>query len=407
MKIVDVCAFYAPAGGGVKTYIDRKLAYARSAGVEMVVVAPGPASGIEQRGPGARIAWLRSPRFPLDGKYHYFGEGKALHALLDAEAPDVVEASSPWRSPSMVADWSGDAVRSLVMHADPLAAYAYRWFEGFAERPTIDRGFDRYWRHLRRLDGGFDTVISASHSLSRRLEAGGLRRVVTNPMGIDANVFSPALRDDSLRRRLLALCGLGPDAMLLVGVGRHAPEKRWPMVVSAVMAAQYRLPVALVLVGDGRERGRIAREIGTNPHIRMLAPISDRAEMARTIASADALVHGCEAETFCMVAAEARACGVPLIAPAEGGAADHARASGGLTFEPGSAASAAEAIVMLAGQRSPAGRPRAAVDRTRTMEDHFSELFAHYEALRDRRRAGVPAPAFIPQPAAISMAGVA
>jgi len=25
MKIVDVCAFYAPKGGGVRTYVDQKL----------------------------------------------------------------------------------------------------------------------------------------------------------------------------------------------------------------------------------------------------------------------------------------------------------------------------------------------------------------------------------------------
>jgi len=25
MRIVDVCAFYTPAGGGVRTYVDRKL----------------------------------------------------------------------------------------------------------------------------------------------------------------------------------------------------------------------------------------------------------------------------------------------------------------------------------------------------------------------------------------------
>ena len=36
------------------------------------------------------------------------------------------------------------------------------------------------------------------------------------------------------------------------------------------------------------------------------------------LASADALVHGCEAETFCLVAAEARASGTPMIVPDRG-----------------------------------------------------------------------------------------
>ena len=41
MRIVDVCAFYTPHGGGVRTYIERKLAVASAAGHEMIILAPG------------------------------------------------------------------------------------------------------------------------------------------------------------------------------------------------------------------------------------------------------------------------------------------------------------------------------------------------------------------------------
>jgi alpha-1,6-mannosyltransferase len=384
MKIVDVCAFYSPKGGGVRTYIDRKLAEGPKAGHEIVVIAPGPRSLIEERGQGARIVWLESPKFPLDGNYHYFADAKALHAALDCERPDVVEVSSPWRSASMVADWQGQAARSLVMHADPLAAYAYRWFEMLADRPTIDRGFDWFWRHLRRLDARFETVISASFSLSARLEAGGLRGVSTIPMGVEPGLFSPALRDLPLRRRLLDMCGLEASGTLLLGVGRHGPEKRWPMIVEAVMSVQFSAPVGLILVGDGRERARIVRQIGANPHIQLLAPITDREELARMMASADGLVHGCEAETFCMVAAEASASGLPLIVPSDGGASDQALAQRGWRYPSGSAAGAARAMLDFVQSRqlelvTPAPIVHSA---PRTMADHFIELFAHYEAVR-------------------------
>jgi len=159
MKIVDVAAFYAPSGGGVRTYIDRKLAAAPARGHEIVVIAPGDTTRDEQHGPGARIRWLRSPRFPLDRAYRYFADRTTLYEMLDEEEPDVVEVSSPWRSASLVADWPGTALRSLIAHADPLSAYAYRWFGGIAERATIDRGFDWYWRHLRRLDARFEIKL--------------------------------------------------------------------------------------------------------------------------------------------------------------------------------------------------------------------------------------------------------
>ncbi|QXQ05045.1 glycosyltransferase [Sphingosinicellaceae bacterium] len=380
MKIVDVCAFYAPKGGGVRTYIDRKLVEGPRAGHEIVVIAPGSRSWTEHRGPGARIVWIKSPKFPLDPNYHYFGDAAVLHAVLDSERPDVVEVSSPWRSASMVAAWRSTAVRTLVMHADPLAAYAYRWFEMLADRPAVDRGFEWYWRHLRRLDAGFDSVVTASRSLTERLEAGGLHHVSTIAMGVEPGVFSPRRRDLALRARLLAMCGLGPEATLLIGVGRHAPEKRWPMIVDAVTSAQFSAAVGLVLVGDGRERSRIAAKIGANPHIRMLKPTNNRAELARLMASADALIHGCEAETFCMVAAEALASGLELIVPDTGGAADQLAGRPGRLFTPASAAAAAREIVAFAEDRR-AGASVPQPVEPRTMRDHFEELFAHYSQL--------------------------
>ena len=36
MRIVDVCAFYAPRGGGVKTYVERKLQAGAAAGHEII-----------------------------------------------------------------------------------------------------------------------------------------------------------------------------------------------------------------------------------------------------------------------------------------------------------------------------------------------------------------------------------
>ncbi|WP_174273302.1 glycosyltransferase, partial [Sphingomonas bacterium] len=237
MKIVDVCAFYAPRGGGVKTYVEHKLKAGPERGHDIVVIAPGPADRIERRGPLARIVWMRSPAFPLDRNYRYFADRPALHRVLDAERPDIVEVSSPWRSASIIADWQGDAPIALIAHADPLSAFAYRWFGGVADRATIDRRFEWYWRHLRRLDARFDLVVSASDSLSVRLRAAGLTKVVTNPMGVEAGVFSPAHRDEALRARLLAQCGLPADATLLLGVGRHSPEKRWDLVIRAATAA--------------------------------------------------------------------------------------------------------------------------------------------------------------------------
>lgn len=381
MRIVDVCAFYTPTGGGVRTYIDRKLAAGPGHGHDVTIIAPGAENKVEERGSGARIVWLESPTFPFDRNYRYFADEAVLHRAISAAMPDILEASSPWRSASMVARWPGPAPRSLFMHSDPLAAFAYRWFEGVVSPAVVDRGFDWFWRHLQRLDRDFGMIVSACASLTERLAAGGLAHVVTNPMGIDPHVFSPHLRDEALRADLLAQCGLGPEATLLLGVGRHAPEKRWRMIVEAVMSAAYYRPIGLVIVGAGRDSGKIRRTMGGNPHIHLAERTSDRAEMARFMASADALIHGSESETFCLVAAEARASGVPLITPDRGAAADHARASNGLTFASGDAASAAAAVARFVDARLAGTLPRAPDEPVRTMDDHFVTLFADFEAM--------------------------
>jgi alpha-1,6-mannosyltransferase len=386
MRIADVCAFYTPAGGGVRTYVEAKLRAAARFGHEVIVIAPGERHEVTRRGPGAVLVTIPSPRLPVDHRYRYFDDERALHGALDAWQPDHVEASSPWSSATMVGRWSGAATRSLIMHSDPLAAYAYRWLGGFVPTSRIDRLFGWFWRHLRGLHGMFDTVVCANSQLSERLRAGGLVNSQTISMGVEGGMFSPALRSAELRSRALSALGLDADATLLVGVGRFSAEKRWHMVLRAVGEASRRHKVGLLLVGDGPRRGRLELMAERLGKMAVLPRINDREELARLLASADALVHGCEAETFCMVAAEARASGIPLIVPDRGAAADQRVPGAGTVYRAASEISLERAIGRFI-NRGPELQRAAAVRASgvRTMDQHFAELFACYEALAPRR----------------------
>jgi alpha-1,6-mannosyltransferase len=273
------------------------------------------------------------------------------------------------------------------MHADPLAAYAYRWLGGFVSTDRIDQLFGWFWRHLRGLGRMFDSVVCANADLAERLRQGGVANCETLPMGVEAGVFSPTLRSAAMREQALRALGLDANATLLVGVGRFSAEKRWDMVMRAVAEAARKRPVGLLLVGDGAKRPRLeqlAQRIGS---VAVLPRITDRTELARLLASADALVHGCEAETFCMVAAEARASGLPLIVPHRGAALDQLVPSGGLTYRAASKVSLERAIGRFI-DRGPELQRAVAVrsSRVRTMDEHFAELFARYEALAPRIR---------------------
>ena len=387
MHIVDISALYSPEGGGIRTYTDRKLQVADRLGHRLTVIVPGAEAAVTAFG-SARMIVIPSPRFPLDRNYFYFESDAVIHAALDREAPDFVEASSPWGSATAVAEWPGPAPRALIMHADPLSAFAYRWLENVVSRRTIDKGFDWFWRHLRRLDAAFDTVICASPSYTRRLTEGGMTRVITLPMGVQPDLFSPTLRDTDLRKRLLDRCQIAETGTLLLGVGRLSPDKRWPMLIAGAVAAGYSRPIGMVIVGDGLGRAPVVRAAGDNPHVQLLSPITDRPAIAQLYASADLLIAGSGAETFGMVMAEARASGLPIIVPNEGAAYDQLVPGAGLAYASGDAASVAMTIGAAITQ-CPALRANAIAGAANvpTMDMHFANLFAEYERIATQGRA--------------------
>ena len=386
MRIADVSAFYTPAGGGVRTYADAKLRATARFGHELILIAPGERHEVTRRGPGAVVVTVPSPQLPVDKRYRYFNDERELHAVLDAWAPDHVEASSPWSSATMVGRWDGSASRSLVMHADPLAAYAYRWLGGVVPIHRIDRMFSWFWRHLRGLGRMFDTVVCANDHLAERLRVGGVANAETVGMGVERGLFRPELRSNGLREQALRAIGLDSSATLLLGVGRFSAEKRWNMVMRAVGEVGRKRPVGMLLVGDGSKRFGLELLANRTRHVDVLPRITDRAELARLMASADALVHGCEAETFCMVAAEARASGIPLIVPDRGATVDQLVGGAGTAFRAGSQISLERAINRFL-DRGPELQRAAAVraSQVRTMDEHFAELFARYEALAMQR----------------------
>ena len=122
MKIVDVCEFYSPTGGGVRNYVEQRFDAAAKRGHELTVIAPGETARVEERG-ASKVVWIESPRLPFDRNYRMFWRAEDVWRVLDAESPDIVEGSSPWRGGWIVAKWQGTAPKSLFMHIDPVAVY--------------------------------------------------------------------------------------------------------------------------------------------------------------------------------------------------------------------------------------------------------------------------------------------
>ena len=390
MRIVDVNEFYSPTGGGVRTYIDRKIGIMSDLGHELIVLAAGTEDWIDDRPGGGRVHYVRSPKLPFDSNYGLFWDREAVTRLLDDYDPDVVECSSPWRPAWFVGEWHGRAVKSFFMHNDNMAAYAQRWFEGVASHDRIERAFAWYTRYMARFLDLYDCVVTNGPALEKRLRARGLRIDAAMPLGIERGHFSPTFRDERLRQALLAQCGLPEDGLLLLGLGRHHPEKRWPMVIDAVERAGATLSVGLILLGQGVDTDRMEKRIAGSPHIRLFRPVYERERLARIMASCDALIHGSEAEPFGLVASEAMASGLPLIVPDTGGCAEVADPHCAELYTARDAIACAEAITRMKA-RDPAMLRRAAVvaaGLVRTDREHTIDLMAYYSTQVAKKRRG-------------------
>jgi alpha-1,6-mannosyltransferase len=386
MKIADVSGFYSETGGGVANYVRQKLTMAARHGHEVVVIAPGERSFVEPR-EGGRIVWVKSPVMPFDANYHVFWRGAEVWQALDRELPDVVEGSSPWRGGWLAGHWPGKAVKALVFHQDFIAGYPYTLLGGAMTHAAIDRLFEPYWGHVRRLSTQFDVTVTGGDWLAERLGRFGVRNATSVPFGIEPGVFSPAHRDEALRADLLARCGIASTGTLLLAVGRLHPEKRHRTIIEAVVEARRVRPdLGLVIVGDGLIRKSVEEWAAKAGGVYMMGALADRQALARCYASGDVLVHGSGAETYGLVVAEAIASGLAVVSPNTGGAADLARRGFSRVYPTGDAAGCAAAILdLVAALDQP--RPTPELAPPGDADAHFEALFALYQGLMDAKAA--------------------
>ena len=323
MHIVDTTLFFAPASGGVKRYLLAKRAFlARQPGMRHTIVVPGPAPARAADG----VVYVPSPRIPFAHGYRCPLELRRWTRRLVQLGPDLIEAGDPyhlaWAALSAARELDVPAV--AFVHSDlPLIAALHCGRAGHALAQW-------YTAHLY---ARFDLVTTAGKQVAARLRERGLKRVAEQPLGVDTAIFHPSRRDPAVKAEL----GLREKTRLLVYAGRLSPEKQVPRLceMASLLGPRYHL----LIVGGS--------ELRTLPHVSFRPYEKDAARLARLIASADALVHAGEHETFGLVLLEAMACGLPVVGVRAGGAGEIVSNAVGRLAEPGSARSLARAVEEL------------------------------------------------------------
>ena len=143
--------------------------------------------------------------------------------------------------------------------------------------------------------------------------------------GVDLDRFRPA--DAAARARARAELGLPADRPIVLFAGRVQPLKGPDVLVralGALRAAGRPVPLLVVLGGPSgrptavRELEALATLAGVRADV-VVRPPADRDALARWYHAADLVAMPSRSESFGLVAAEAQASGVPVVAAAVGG----------------------------------------------------------------------------------------
>ena len=172
--------------------------------------------------------------------------------------------------------------------------------------------------YLRGLHNKGLATLVPTHSLRRELEQLGMRNLRVVARGVDTALFSPRRRSAQLR----ASWGAQPDSLVALYVGRIAPEKNLPLVISAFEAMKRVNPrMRLVLVGDGPDRALLQARHPEHVFAGMRLDV----DLATHYASADVFLFPSTSETYGNVTIEAMASGLAVVAYNYAAAAEHIR----------------------------------------------------------------------------------
>jgi len=223
-----------------------------------------------------------------------------LAALFRRHKVDVVHTHN--RLPLMYAAVAGKLSGARVVHT----------------RHGPGRGTPRQRWLMRGAGYAIDALVAVSPALAalaRTLRECDDAKLKVIENGVDVVAFGGALGERAAAR---AENGIPPDAWVVGSVGRLAREKNYPLLVRAA-APSLGPDARLVLVGDGAEAATIRAEVEARAVGPFVSLAGTRHDVPRWMAMMDVFALSSRMEGLPLVALEAMAAGLPVVATAVGG----------------------------------------------------------------------------------------
>lgn len=370
LRILMHCIYFPPEVGGLESHVYHLARALVGMGhqVDMVTSRSVPGSPATEVMEGIRVhrTWFPG-KTPLGWTLHALGSIPETRRL--ARDADVVHAQA---FASVV-----PCTRARAVSGAPLVVtWHTSHFLMRAESPLWGPAFRRMLRTA-------DWNLAASAEIAgvgERLAPGVSVEALTN--GVDTEVFrrvDPALPDP------------GEGRFRVIVPRRLFPKNGVEFAVRALPLLAARLPLEMVVVGDGPERGRLealARELGVEEHIRFLGARPNE-EMPGLLSSADLAIIPSLMEATSVAALECMSCETPVAASRVGGLPEIVDASVGTLFPPADPSALADAVEaeLRGGDLHEKGR----VGRVRVTESWSNDRLARrhleiYRTLVDRQR---------------------
>jgi glycogen synthase len=372
LRVLLVPSAYLPNVGGIEEVTRRLAAGLRERGNDVIILTnrwPDDTL-VAERIEGVEVTripfHLPAANGPQLARFALRAPGSAVRLLRLSRRlrPDVVHVIGAGPNAAYVAALNPLLRAAVVLSAHgELSGDAHNAFE---RSSTLRRA-------LRALCASADAVTTPSaYTLEELKSTFPIRaRAEVIPNGVDVEEFAGAEPRDDLGRYVLT-------------VGRLVQQKGLDTLLDAFARTRDRLDGRrLVIAGEGPDRAKLearAAELGIADTVVFLGLVS-RASLPALFAAADAFVLASRREAFGLVALEAMAAGVPLVATTVGGVPEIATdGQSGLLVAPGDPDALGAALVRLLSE--PDLRSLLAEGgRARAREHSWARAVDAYEAL--------------------------
>ena len=287
LRVVDVALWYGERSGGIRTYLDAKVAHAERTGAfEHHVIVPGRRERHEARHhelPSLRVATSNGYRLPLTAG--------PMRRTLRAVRPDVVLLHDPYWAPVETAAVAHEiGARVVAVHHASSAHNAH----GLPGPTRLYQPILQSWfRHAYGAVDGIMSAIDPGSDSDRPV-------TLTLRFGLDSAFFPRA--DGERGRHVLY-------------VGRLSREKGVFELLEAAALEGSDWPLTFVGTGPAEDALAVrARRLGLSDRVELLPFVNDRETLADVYAAASCVVMPGAFETFGLVALEAAACGARVVA---------------------------------------------------------------------------------------------